>query len=81
MANTQHEKSAQSRTAAGFKEEKGKASKESLQDNLDKLVRVGGFDLLEASVDGIQNLNPERKARKQIFLSDNKKKKDQTYQF
>jgi len=43
---------------------------------LDKLVRVGGFDLLEASVDGIQNLNPERKARKQIFLSDDQKKKE-----
>jgi hypothetical protein len=43
---------------------------------LDKLIRVGGFDLLEATVEGIQNLNPERKARKQIFLTDDQKKRE-----
>jgi len=48
----------------------------SLQENLDKLARVGGFDLLEATVDGLQNLNPERKARKQIFLTGDEKKKE-----
>jgi hypothetical protein len=36
----------------------------------DKLAKFGGFSFLEASVDGIQNLNPERKARKDIFLTE-----------
>lgn len=44
-----------------------------LEDNLQKLVKVGGFDFLEAIVDGLQNLNPERKARKKIFLTDQDK--------
>ncbi|HEY0176317.1 MAG TPA: DUF5458 family protein [Pedobacter sp.] len=48
----------------------------SLQESLNKLARVGGFDLLEATVDGLQNLNPERKARKQIFLTGDEKKKE-----
>ncbi len=45
-----------------------------LSTSLEKLSRVGGFDLLEATIDGLQNLNPERKARKQIFLTDDEKK-------
>lgn len=76
MANTQEEKAAQAGAHAGYKEVKNSPAKEGLHDSLEKLVRVGGFDLLEASVDGIQNLNPERKARKQIFLSDDQKKKE-----
>ncbi|WP_419699023.1 DUF5458 family protein [Mucilaginibacter sp. NFX135] len=46
----------------------------SLSSSLDKLSRVGGFDLLESAIEGLQNLNPERKARKQIFLTDDEKK-------
>lgn len=46
---------------------------ESLSQSLDKLSKFGGFSFLESSVDGVQNLNPERKARKQIFLSDENK--------
>lgn len=56
--------------------EKQSKEKLSLQESLDKLARVGGFDLLEATVDGLQNLNPERKARKQIFLTGDEKKKE-----
>jgi len=48
----------------------------SLAESLDKLARVGGIDLLEAAIDGLQNLNPERKARKQIFLTGNEKRKE-----
>ncbi len=40
------------------------------------LAKYGGFDLLEASIDGVQNLNPERKARKRIFLSESAKSKE-----
>lgn len=45
-----------------------------IETSLNKLARVGGFDLLEASIEGVQNLNPERKARKKIFLTDESKK-------
>lgn len=46
------------------------------EDALDKLVKFGGFNFLEATVDGTQNLNPDRKARKKIFLTDNQKKQE-----
>jgi hypothetical protein len=49
---------------------------ELLQTSIDKLTVVGGFDLLEAAIEGVQNLNPERKARKKIFLSESAKKKE-----
>ena len=54
--------------------EKFDAPAEVLDSALAKLVKVGGFDFLEASVDGVENLNPERKARKKIFLSESDKK-------
>jgi len=63
--------------SAGYKPaEREVQEKLSLQESLDKLARVGGFDLLEATVDGLQNLNPDRKARKQIFLTGDEKKKE-----
>jgi len=46
----------------------------SLDASLNKLARVGGFDMLEATIDGVQNINPERKARKKIFLTESGKK-------
>ena len=42
-----------------------------LEQNLDSFLQYGGFDLLEGAIEGVQNLNPERKARKNIFLSEN----------
>ena len=47
-----------------------------LKESSDKLVKFGGFDLLEACIEGVQNLNPERKARKRIFLTEMTKKED-----
>jgi len=41
-----------------------------LKEKLDSLAKFGGFDLLENTIDGLQNLNPERKARKKIFLTE-----------
>ena len=38
------------------------------------LVKFGGFGIVETTVDGAQNLNPEKKARKKIFLSEEGKK-------
>lgn len=78
MATPEEQKLTQDATqSAEFRPaEKQHAEKLSLQESLDKLARVGGFDLLEATVDGLQNLNPERKARKQIFLTGDEKKKE-----
>ena len=45
-----------------------------LKENSDKLAKYGGFDLLEACIEGVQNMNPDRKARKNIFLTENSKK-------
>jgi hypothetical protein len=53
---------------------KERSAEAPLTTSLEKLSRVGGFDLLEATIEGLQNLNPERKARKQIFLTDDEKK-------
>ena len=47
---------------------------ELLEQSLAQLAKVGGFDLMEVAIDGVQNLNPERKARKRIFLSESSKK-------
>ena len=44
--------------------------REGVKEKLDALVRFGGFDLFESVVDGIQNVNPESKARRKIFLSE-----------
>jgi hypothetical protein len=47
-----------------------------LQDHLKGLEKFGAFDLLESVVDNVQNLNPERKARKKIFLEEISKKEE-----
>ena len=49
---------------------------ESLKQNSEKLAKFGGFDLIEACIEGAQNLNPERKARKNIFLTETGKKNE-----
>ncbi len=38
--------------------------------SLDKLKEYGGFAFLENIIDGFSNLNPTRKARRNIFLTD-----------
>ncbi|MEC5395838.1 type VI secretion system contractile sheath protein TssC, partial [Bergeyella sp. RCAD1439] len=48
----------------------------SIEKSLDQLARYGGFDLLETSIENIQNLNPDRKARRKIFLSEKNKAKE-----
>ena len=63
----------ESKAAASSKENKEVASR-SLSEQLEGFVEFGGFDLLEGTIDGVQNLSPERKARKNIFLSESSKK-------
>jgi hypothetical protein len=47
-----------------------------LEENAKALAKFGGFDLLETTIDGASNLNPEKKARKKIFLTEDSKKAD-----
>ncbi|MBU2949237.1 DUF5458 family protein [Tamlana agarivorans] len=51
---------------------------EQILEKSDALAKFGGFDLLESAIDDIQNLNPDRKARRKIFLTENNKKQDRT---
>ncbi|WP_346984201.1 DUF5458 family protein [Chryseobacterium sp. POE27] len=43
---------------------------------LEELARYGGFDLLETSIENVQNINPDRKARRKIFLTEKGKEKE-----
>lgn len=63
---------AQGAPGAAPAKEKGR-KEDALAGALEKLSKFGGFNFLESSVDGVQNLNPERKARKNIFLTDDQK--------
>lgn len=54
----------------------GGSKKSRFEESIDNLAKYGGFNFLESSIDGIQNLNPERKARKRIFLTDSQKKNE-----
>jgi hypothetical protein len=50
-----------------------------LEINLKGLEKFGSFDLLESAIDNVQNLNPERKARKKIFLEEASKKEERAH--
>jgi hypothetical protein len=45
-------------------------------DTLQQLIKVESFDFLANLVQGAENLNPEKKARKKIFLSESSRKKE-----
>ncbi len=45
----------------------------SLDESCAKLAKYGGFGILETTLEGVQNLNPEKKARKKIFLTEDAK--------
>ncbi len=47
-----------------------------LKSSTDQLAKYGGFDLIETFVDGAANLNPDRKARRNIFLTEGQKAKE-----
>lgn len=52
----------------------GQQQAASLEESINKLAKYGGFDLLEGTIEGAQNLNPDRKARRNIFLTESSKK-------
>ena len=70
MANQENAKT----TAVKDSKEHKVVDSRTLEQKLDSFIQFGGFDLLEGSIEGVQNLNPERKARKNIFLSESSKK-------
>ena len=43
---------------------------ESLKASSEKIAKFGGFDLIESTIEGTQNLSPDRKARRNIFLTE-----------
>jgi hypothetical protein len=45
-----------------------------LETSVNNLARYGGYDFLEAVVDGSDSMNPNRKAKRNIFLTDPSKK-------
>ncbi len=47
-----------------------------VQEQTEKLNKYGGFDIVETTVKGVENLNPKKKARKQIFLTEDQYKND-----
>jgi hypothetical protein len=48
----------------------------SLTELCDQLIDFGGFELIETAIDGAKVMNPESKARKNIFLSESSRVKD-----
>jgi hypothetical protein len=76
MSDTSMQQQSESQDLAYKSPEAGAAPSLSLDQSLTKLAKFGSFDFLESAIDGVQGLNPERKARKQIFLTDETKKKE-----
>lgn len=78
MADLKEQKSAAVAQGAPAKEKEVSSASPSqaLEQNLDELMEFGGFELIEASVDGAKVMSPESKARKNIFLNEAGRKKD-----
>jgi hypothetical protein len=55
------------------KEKESLTGAEVLETSCTKLAKYGGYGVIETTIDGVQNLNPEKKARKKIFLSESAK--------
>ncbi len=49
---------------------------EQIRSKADSIAKYGGYDLLESAIENVQNLNPDRKARRKIFLTENNKKQE-----
>ena len=63
-----------------YKQEEKQEMREvpALETSLNTLAKAGGFDFLEAVVDGSDSMNPVRKAKRNIFLTDANKKDQRT---
>jgi len=47
---------------------------ETIKESANQLIKFGGFKVFEMAIKGSQNLNPEKKATRNIFLSDSSRK-------
>ena len=47
-----------------------------LADSVQQLMRFGGFDFIKSVIDGTENLDPNRRAMREIFLTEDDSKKD-----
>ncbi len=75
MANPEAIKTGTAQQVAEPAQQKG----DQLQEHLKGLEKFGAFDLLESVIDNVQNLNPDRKARKKIFLEETSKKDERAH--
>jgi hypothetical protein len=56
--------------------EREKIKELSVEQSSAALIKNGVFALVETTIEGAQNLNPDKKARKKIFLSEDSKKEE-----
>jgi hypothetical protein len=69
----------QEKESLGTREKESVALKSpvlSLNEVCDQLADYGGFELVETAIDGAKVMNPESKARKNIFLNEGSRQKD-----
>jgi hypothetical protein len=77
MADVKAQKISENKEELKVKEQASSANpSQVLDEKIEALIEFGGFDLLEASVDGVKVMSPESKARKNIFLTESSRKKD-----
>ena len=62
--------------AENQKENQQQLKVKELQEITSKIDKYGGFDIVETTVKGVENLNPKKKARKEIFLTESQYKED-----
>lgn len=79
MSNNNNKQEAQPQVApveAQVLEQRKAQGQVSLEKLIEKLARYGSFDLLETSIENVQNINPDRRARRKIFLTEKGKEKE-----
>ena len=62
--------------AENQKENQQQLKVKELQEITSRIDKYGGFDIVETTVKGVENLNPKKKARKEIFLTESQYKED-----
>lgn len=70
----EEKKMSAAQNATQTKDLKEKKHTVDVKDAVAELARFGGFNFLESVVDGIAAMNPERAARKRVFLNDSERK-------
>ncbi|MCS3870649.1 hypothetical protein J3D55_003565 [Chryseobacterium ginsenosidimutans] len=76
MSNNNKQPEVQQAAEAPVLEQRKVQGQAGLDKSIEKLARYGSFDLLETSIENVQNINPDRKARRKIFLTEKGKEKE-----